>query len=188
LQIKKGSRRIVILFPELGFVLKLPRIRLKSFLKQIPYTITKKEVIKKELFKWTVDTHATMRQYIFLGIASNWREFVFYRQTRHPFCVPTLFSFFGLFNLQKYVTICSFKPDTLWCQFQELTNCHMFDFGSHHFTMPENFTFESGKIMMLDYGDLKVHEFIRKHGEMVMEKFDPNYNWENRKAELEKEK
>ena len=45
--------------------------------------------------------HTTVSSFLLSGIMANLQEWKFYRENKNPFCIPTLFSFFGLFNIQK---------------------------------------------------------------------------------------
>jgi hypothetical protein len=120
------------------------------------------------------------KNWLFGGIMANWREFVFFHKTKHPFLLPTRFSFFGLFNIQTAGEPCLIKYVDLWCQLYELTDGKVFA-DSHHFENPNNFCFNGGVLRMLDYGSKRTHKVIADFGEKILKSFDPKYDWEEKK-------
>jgi len=184
MEIKRGYDRLVILIPSLQIALKFPRIYLRKALPNIKRMLTSKKWLYKEIFEWNIYSFATLKQWLFKGMVENWYEYSFYIRTRHPFCVPTYFSFLGLLNIQRLASISQFKTTDLWCQLQELADMILISKGSHHLTEPANFTFENNRLQIFDYGNQKVQEVIIQYGQKILDNFDPDYSWEKRKQEL----
>ena len=176
--------------PRLNIAIKLPRIYLRNgFGTIVTYLRARRPMVfyKKEIFSWTVYHDATIKSWSFRGIVDNRHEYVFYQKTKNPFLLPTYFSFFGLFNIQKLGNELKIDSIDLWCQLYEITEGLVFK-CSHHFTFAGNFSLKNGKIQILDYGDPRVQEVIEKDGLLIQEKFDLNYSWEKRKAEMKEKK
>ncbi len=146
MEIKKGNDRIVILIGI--FAIKFPNI-----------LDAMKNQHKRPVWRG-----------ILRKIWKNWQEFIFYQKHRHPFCVPTYFSFFGLFNIQRRT------PDlplpmvkALWegmviitnDQFQEL------GFSGHTLTHDINFGLYQGKCVIRDYTKFRDQQFILEFGEKL---------------------
>jgi len=181
IEIKKGTWRYVILLPFLGIAIKLPRIYLTEAWDVIIFTLGCKGWWRIELFKNDVYTYSSLKGWLFKGMVNNWLEYKFYIQTKHPFCVPTYLSLLGLINIQRLVTISQFDDLDLGYQLKLILG----KADVHHWGNPSNFTFETGRLQILDYGDPEVQAAIRKYGQKIQDNFDPNYSWEKRKRELE---
>jgi hypothetical protein len=109
---------------------------------------------------------------MFKGLIDNWQEYLFYRETRHVFIQPTYFSFFGLVNIQKYGYPEKIRYDALLRHFCEIVDSQILVNDGHHFADWRNFSFESGKIKILDYGSLKTRAIIAEHGEKIYTTFN----------------
>lgn len=184
MQIKKGKDRIVFIFPTIWVVIKFP-YRFAWGIRSFLYALRKKR-LKKE---WQLSLHLPYgsKRFLLKGIMDNWREFRFYRKTRHPFLQPTYLSVFGLLNIQRLGQPCGVEPTDLWCQLDELTQGAVFK-DSHHFDNPDNFCFQDGSLRIIDYGGPHVQEVISEFGMKIMEDFDPEYSWEERKKEIKEER
>ena len=171
MQIKKGTWRIAILLPELNIAIKLPRIYLRNAWKIIKKILTSKTWLRWQLFVNTVYSEISLKQWLFRGIVENWQEFCFYQKTRHLFCVPTYFSLFGLFNIQKLGTEPKINNRDLHYQFVILTSNKA---RGHHYDNNANFSYQNGKLQILDYGAPRVQKVVIEFGNLLEEKFDIN--------------
>ena len=110
---------------------------------------------------------------LFAGIMANHQERKFWKETKNPFVMPTHFSFFGLFNIQKrgaeiefwdsrdvwhYVIVSSYDENQPWCDNHTL--CEIY-----------NFCIDNGKLKLVDYGNRQIAEFLRINGENLYNKF-----------------
>lgn len=101
------------------------------------------------------------------GIWANWLEFYLWIKTRHSLLHPTYFSFFGLFNIQKYgKPLTHEEGDEVGMVVVRLSNAES-QFCGHGFERPENYTFVDGKLKMIDYGGKKLWPVILKHGHKI---------------------
>jgi len=132
---------------------------------------TSKTWLHWQLFKSTVYSEISLRQWIFRGIVENWQEFWFYQKTRNLFCVPTYFSFLGLFNIQKLGSEPKININDLHYQFVIFTNNEA---RGHHYDNNGNFSYQNRKLQILDYGSPKVQKVIIEFGALLQEKFDIN--------------
>ena len=169
MKIAKGKWRIVFVFPWFGIVIKIPVIRfyegIKPFLKPKEWKRLKgRTVLLKLMIKYR-------RPFLFGGLVNNWNEFWFYLKTRNPFLQPTYFSFFGLFNIQRYGEPCNLPIIDLWKCLYKITNGEVFE-DSHTFGDPNNFCFYNGKLRIVDYGSRRTHPVIRRYGKRIIELFN----------------
>ena len=184
MKIAKGESRLVVILPELGIVIKFSIIHLVIGLRVFCDDLSRKgNRLHDELFRYTIEMYGSLKRLLFKGIVDNWREWRFYQRTRHPFCQPTYLSLFGLLNIQRFARPCTIQEIDLWCQLHELTKGAVFK-DSHHFTNPDNFCLNGEGLRILDYGGLKTQEVVREFGDEILQHFNPNYSWEERKKEL----
>lgn len=176
MQIKKGTWRIVLLIPALGIAIKFPRIYCHKAFGNFKRILKNKIMRHHEIYDFSVYTPGSFKQWMFWAIMVNWLEWRFYQKYHHQFCVPTYFSFFGFLNVQQLVSACKMDRYDFCQQFQFFPNCQPLR-ANHHFTNPENFTLDSGKLQILDYGDPKAQGFILEVGDLVQSRFDPNFSW-----------
>ena len=96
MRFKKGTYRFVFVFPFLGITIKLPRFHLFSTIRTICRNLLHREFksLYKELFI-SVSAPFGLKNHLFGGVADNWREYLFSRNTKNAFVQPTYFSFFG---------------------------------------------------------------------------------------------
>lgn len=164
--IKLGEDRLVIKIPLLGIVVKIAIIH---------FFLAAKFIYNKGLlwsFKIPADNRSFIdaRGYLFKGLLANWREFLFYLQTRHPFLCPTYFSI-GIINVQAYGgNPCQITRAELKTRLNDITNEEIYD-DPHHFTNPEHFCFRHGKIQMIDYGSPPTQSVIKKWGDKIIKEF-----------------
>lgn len=184
MKITKSESRLVVVLPELGIVIKFPIIHLVIGSRVFWNDLSKKgNRLHDELLRYTIEMDGSLKRLLFKGIVDNWREWRFYQRTRHPFCQPTYLSLFGLLNIQRFAHPCTLQDIDLWCQLHELTKGAVFK-DLHHFTNPNNFCLNSGGLRILDYGGLKTQEVVQEFGNEILQHFNPNYSWEERKKEL----
>jgi hypothetical protein len=163
-----GKTRFVIAFPELGLVVKFPIVRLKYVCVK-----TKKDIkthgFKVALSMWTMrSTNLFGHRYkIIEGVRANWRERKFWHKTQHRFLCPTLFSLFGLLNIQKYMKPLSIKNTDVGRPIARVTKGSSFGCG-HEFESPPNFSCQDGHLVMLDYGSIEIQPVIIKFGEKLL--------------------
>jgi len=150
LKIKKGTSRIVMIVSFLPFVIKFPVIKIKGAIGEI----RRVGIVKFVRFTYR-HRRASMGSWTCLygGIAANQREFSLFLKTRDKRLMPTYFSFFGMFNIQKKGSKEGVYPEGL----------DIVDFringDSHAAVNPANFL--DGRLV--DYGDNDaVDYFVRK--------------------------
>ena len=96
--------------------------------------------------------------------------------------MPTYFSFFGLFNIQKRGKLLDVNRKDLFQQLYDLTNGEVFD-DSHAFANPANFCLQNGKLVMIDYSK-KSRNVLIKYGEKIQQEFNLSYSWEEEYKKL----
>ncbi|MEK7072613.1 MAG: hypothetical protein AAB969_03515, partial [Patescibacteria group bacterium] len=167
MEIKSGNYRIVIIIGHLA--IKFPVIHLRSGIKSLIHEIKRGRFLK--YYKNDILYWGCSKSYLFDGIICNWQEYRFYRQTKLAILMPTYFSFFGLFNIQKRGQILDIYDGDLFSQLYNLTNGEIFDDG-HAFGNHKNFCIESGKLVMIDYCK-NTRNVLKKYGEKIQQEFDP---------------
>ena len=155
--VKKGKNRFVLVFPTAGIAIKFPIIHVFRAVRQFfsygfhnpyPGDITK-----------------SLTEHLVKGIGDNWREFRFYIDHRHPFCQPTYFSLFGLFNLQRVTHPCRLSTQDLWSEIHDVTAGEAFK-DAHHFSNPQNFSHDKSEhLKLIDYGHPMTIEIVQKYGQ-----------------------
>jgi hypothetical protein len=168
--VKKTGSRIVFVFPRLGFVVKVARIRLWSGLKSLR-GFYKFGYFWKGLLLCSEDAFGSPRRFWFKGIRDNWMERSFYKSSPcREFLQPTVFSLLGLVNIQIWGRILSqeeFDSARLLPRFYDLTEGKVHE-DVHHFTEGHNFCAVDGKLKMVDYGSPKTREVVSKWGEVFI--------------------
>lgn len=191
MKIRVGTTRIVLLFPLLGIVIKVAKIRIVEFVVSTVMVFSPRINVSfsgrwEQFFLLlripTNDSFALgPRTLLFGGIVANWREFGLYLKTRNIFLLPTYFSFFGLFNIQRYGYPCRISKIGFMLQLVQLTD-RAISCDLHHFANPENFCFIDGKLKMVDYGSHLICEVVEKYGETIVRDFDPTFDWDEVKT------
>jgi hypothetical protein len=114
-----------------------------------------------------------LRYLLFGGIMANWNEYLFYKETKNLFVMPTYFSLFGLINIQKRgqeITFWDYKDIWRYICHNSANENQPFC-NSHSFAEKENFCLDGDKIKMLDYGSRHVHNFLRLNGNKLFNNF-----------------
>lgn len=179
MKISRGTSRTVLIFE--NFVIKLPRIYFWRTMKNVYRSIRRGYFIKS--LGWSIYSSMSPKRLLFKGFLDNWREFTYCRELRSPFLQPTYFSLLGLFNIQKVGEKLTVKQVDLWCQLYEMTSGEVFA-DSHTFANPDNFCQENERLKMLDYGNARIYEVLKKYGDKIFKNFDFSYDWEERKKQL----
>ncbi len=164
----KGSTRYVLSLPRIGLVIKFPVIRVSTAWKALRVILRSKnrdvfEHLRLEMFEWTYEMYGTIKRFLFLGIAENWHEYAFSRNTKNMPIKTTFFSLFGLCNIQQYGKPLEIpgNPWHLWWK-----RCiHVFGSNTvikdgHHFENPKNFCREGDMLIYLDYGSKKTQKVM----------------------------
>jgi hypothetical protein len=171
-QVKKGTNRIVLVFPMIHLAIKFPIIGICTAMKGYK---------SRNLYAgFSVDSGQGPRAALFGGLLKNFREFCFYWKTRNPLLQPTYFSFFGFVNVQRADDPCTCYWMNLAHQFNDLTEGDTQE-DDHHFCSSSNFSFCNGRLKMLDYGSLKTQKIVAQYGVKIVAQFNPEYDWENKK-------
>lgn len=135
--------------------------------------INEKKMQMKILPTKSYEIHHTFGNFLLSGIMANLQEWQFYKQNKNPFCMPTYFSFLGLFNIQKkgekidfwdiheiwrYVVNNSQNPKQPLCD-------------GHALSEPKNYCTDNGKLKLVDYGNRQVAEFLKLNGKKLYNNF-----------------
>lgn len=164
----RGRTRFVLAFPRLGFVIKFPIVKLTEVLSDIRINIKRRSFgVIRIFFKSKIDNDFGYKNKLFYGIWSNWLEFYLWVKTRNALLHPTYFSFFGLFNIQKYGKPLTYEEgDEVGMVVARLSNDEN-QFCGHGFERPDNYTFVNGKLRMIDYGGRRLWPVILKYGHEI---------------------
>lgn len=187
---KRGRNRLVFIFPKLGVVVKFPILHLSRIFGMIKGHFSEGgwkffwKTFKHEFNYYTADTIGSFKREVFFGLIANWNEFYLYWKTRSLFLQPTYFTLFGFLNIQKYGNPCQLQDVDLWCQLHILTDGKVWD-DSHHFSNSKNFSFDDGKLRIVDYGSYTVNNVVILHGEKIFNSFNPAFCWEEEKKKRE---
>lgn len=111
MRIIHGNLRTVIALPFLGIVIKLPtRPTLNGFLSLLKSTV-KRGFLQRAFQQQTEELTYPM----ITATMANRREYKFFRETRFPILEPTLFSLFGLINIQRLeISLKREAGDAIW--------------------------------------------------------------------------
>lgn len=171
--LKKGSNRFVFIFPSLGFVLKIPRIFIRTVLKIFLKRLWRKQwkMIEVE-FSYNTEQYGTWARALFKGISDNWSEFEFYQNTRHIALEPTYFSLFGFLNIQQYGKPEKINYIIMGRNMVKVIGEDIIFRDPHHLTSSSNFSFRGGKIRFCDYGSPKTRSIITDFGCKIFEGID----------------
>ena len=170
---RKGKHRIALVFPFAGIAIKLPLVHFITTARLLYYYAKRGSGYVEKYWGAPVKE---LKYYLFTGIMDNWREFRFYRDTRHPFLRPTHFSFLGFLNIQQFGKPVALNEADFQYQMVELIGDIEFD-DFHHFRNMDNFCFGNGGFQILDYGSLLTQKIVGEFGMKILEKFDPRYRW-----------
>ncbi len=168
-----GGNRVVVVLAGVAF--KFPRIRLAGAWDTLKSHWRHKSFGRE--FEYTVYQVFSLKWLLFKGVVDNWKEYRFYRETRHPFLQPTYISLLGLVNIQKAGQPLGAAGKDIWHQFFELTDGAVVSDG-HHFENPDNFSLTEDGLRILDYGGRDTQNLVREFGSKILNEFDPNYRYE----------
>lgn len=131
----------------------------------------------KGIPKYQIDN--TYQKFLFDGIMSNYHEFVFSLSgEENSFALPTCFSFFGLLNIQKRGQEFEMSHEEFRFRLERilknagiLDTCEYWN-DSHTMNNPRNFCRDKqGKLYILDYGNIRLHKFLREYGRLIQDNF-----------------
>lgn len=177
MKIVYGNDRMVLVFPKLGIVVKFGRIKLKQAIEIfLCYSSKRKRwwlippFFKQSYLEWN-----SFQSLMFQGIVSNQFEYKLWRKTKHAILTPTIFSFFGLFNIQEYVEIAgSETSDDFWYRLNQLADPVWLWRDKHAFSH-NNYSIKNGKIKFVDYGNRTIIGTVLRFGDTIHHYFDANY-------------
>ena len=171
-----GTTRFVVTIPCLNIALKFAHIHPIRFLKTLLWLAethigaskeNNKGICKKLLFD--SDEISLSPRWQFRGIYCNLREQRFFKQSKNPFLWPTIFSLFGLVNIQPLAKIkLPQTPDyKLWIFMRQMTNKEVWK-ENHTFSEEVNYTTDcDGHLRILDYANTRAQKVISKYGEQL---------------------
>lgn len=177
--VKKGKDRLVLVFPILGIVIKFAVIRASEVLKVVFHSI-KGGHWKLFVFlckEWAPESPYVVSGLLFRGIVANNRERALWKRTHHSFLQPTIFSFFGLFNIQQYGKPYKSRHIDFWDQIRRITKGEAY-INPHHFSEPCNYCVMDGKLRILDYGGHGSAWIVLKHGSKIADEFNFGFRYE----------
>lgn len=164
----EGTTRNVFIIGPLAF--KVAKVRLlKAILSLSRMLLTKKwKDLYKNLFIYRPQECMTVPFLLLGGIYANIEEFLFFWQSQHPFLQPTLFSFFGILNIQIAGRQ---NTQNYWEFFVEIIEgsdqCHPLSIR-HTFYNAHNFCRYKNSLKIIDYADKEVQKIIQLHGNKMM--------------------
>lgn len=148
IQVRWGATRFVILIGPIA--IKIARVKpLRSIYKLLLHW--QNGEIKKRLLDYADMPINGGFQYVLCGFISNLNEYALSRTGQHTVLVPTLFTFFGIFNIQKRGE----DVDPLELLFQNPFEKDLKDMPELllvDMTRAENFCLYEGQICLADYG------------------------------------
>ena len=171
--VKKGRNRIVLVLS--GVAIKFPLLHLRTVHKLLrSWQKNGSQYIKQY---WNDTPIHALKYWLFVGVGNNWREFTFYWRTRHPLLRPTYCSILGLVNIQRAGNpiVERNEYDFAHQMLDLLGSSGLWIDDIHHFTNPENFCFNNGRIQIFDYGSRLTQKVIGEVGTKILNGFDPNY-------------
>jgi hypothetical protein len=170
------------LFLELGskeYFLRIRTSKEKRLRDRIQWEKDLKEKEKKEGMRIPevkrYECYGTTAICLMEGVMANIQEWRFYRKTKHAFVMPTYFSFFGLFNIQKRGQEINFwKGVDVWHYIHQHVQNHAQPFCDGH-TLAEiyNFCLDDGHLKIVDYGSRRLEPFIEINGQRLYDNFKP---------------
>lgn len=131
----------------------------------------------EKIFKYQMEN--THQKFLFNGLMSNWHEFIFsIKNRKNTFITRTYFSFFGLINIQKRGKEFEMDPSEFKLKIEDilrvagiLDDCDYWK-DSHTMNNPKNFCKDkNGKLRILDYGNIRMHKFLKEHGKLIQNNF-----------------
>ncbi len=142
-----GSRFVVLIGP---YAIKFARLRLIRAAYRLLFHLLHRQAFAKLRSFGTTVTHGGVR-YLLSGVIANRHEFRLWRQSPQTYLVPTLFSFFGLVNIQvrgERISEAELSADHPFpILLQSMTEA-----GRGDMMRPVNFCRLNGHVMLVDYG------------------------------------
>lgn len=140
---------------------------------QIKFILRKSKQIGLEVVPFKSYEIYGVKFLLLSGIMTNWNEYIFYQKTKNLFVIPTYFSLFGLINISKKAEKIDFWSDKevfdyIWAN---SANANQVFCDSHSFAKKDNFGLDGNKLKMLDYGSIRVHNFLRINGDKLFSNF-----------------
>lgn len=166
-EVKRGTKRNVLIFPKYGFALKFAIFQPVALLRLL-FNIRKNGGIQ---YKYLIITKGSAMLGVCTpgnieGFLENWREYRFFKKNPGPFLFPVLFSLFGIVNVLPIKD--ELPSDIDREKFRVLFKAYSIgDWDGHHFKNPENFCFREGYLCMTDYGSLLTQEVILQHWNLL---------------------
>lgn len=165
-----GITRFVITIPCLGWAIKIAKINPLQAIKTVIWNA--ETAIQGgdagefgRLMGYTDAVWHSVR-WQFRGIYCNLREHRFYKKSRNPFLWPTIFSFFGLINIQP---LAKRQPEEtadfkLWRFVLKVSENQAWE-DNHTFCEEDNYAIdEQGHLRILDYGSIRSQKMISVYG------------------------
>ena len=168
-----GTSRIVVVSHGLAF--KFPRVRLGEAWETLKYRFRTRSLWRE--FVYTVYQVFSLKWILLKGVVDNWKEYRFYRKTKHPFLQPTYVSLIGLLNIQRAGRPLGNSSEALWHQLYELTGGAVLG-DNHHFENPNNFCTSGRRLRILDYGGPETQRIVSEFGLKIFEEFNLNYKFD----------
>lgn len=132
-----------------------------------------KDIKMKILFIKRYEQNGSPAQMFFSGIMANLQEYKFYRKNKNLFVMPTYFTFFGLFNIQKRGTKIDFwENKDVWSYLlKNIQNYGQAFQDGHTLSEIENYCLDDGFLKIVDYGSRRLEPFLLLHGENLFYNF-----------------
>jgi hypothetical protein len=159
-EIKRGTKRVTLVFPEHDFALKFAIFQPIYFLKWFLFYMYKRDLSTFKMMMFRVSGRSAKFPGNMVGIIENWREYQFFKSNRQqPFLLPTHFSLLGFCNVMPLKV--DVPPNiNLFRVFETETPVN---WDRHHFSNPDNFCFYCDHLCMSDYGSSLTQEIIQKY-------------------------
>ncbi|MDO8482951.1 MAG: hypothetical protein Q7S86_04000 [bacterium] len=148
-----GATRLVLLVG--GLAIKFARLPWFRLICRGFFWLSKGKALQRprELYG---SLHIGILKYVLSGIMANVDEYYFSREFPDLPLAPTLFTFFGLVNIQRRGEAID-ASELKECPFQDLATQLEFDLNR-----PEQFCRIKGKIVLADYGNPLVQKALRR--------------------------
>lgn len=174
MQIKCGTSRVVLLLPFLGVAIKFPRVRLRDAFSEI-FALSRGPRFRRRFLMFIRAPRSQRRYglvpYLLNGLYDNRSEYRFYRETRNTFVWPTIFSFFGLMNVQPLGIPTMRDERDVWSALVDVVDRDITK-DPHCFERPDNFCEDAvGRLYLLDYASEKSQWVVQKYERALRQKF-----------------
>ncbi len=171
MQIKHGVTRVVVLLPTWEVVLKFPRIYAWNLIQVLCSTYFLHRT-HKVIFGPYMAHQAlfNIRSCLLEGFRDNRSERRYWKRTKHPFLQPTLFSAFGVVNIQKMGHDVRKDWDhEMLPTVRALLGDDFYEDG-HCFRSEKNFSEDArGKVCIHDYASEGAQRVLDVHADILRE-------------------